>query len=491
MACTQSSVIARPTRGQSLLKRQILFTIRHSDLPHTIKAIEVSSRKDNRILFHSNSQILLNPASNLKIITTSFALDNLGKDFTFNTKFCSEGSFHDGEIMGNLVVLATGDPIITDSDMDSCARVIAERGVNLIDGNIIIDISKFDSLEWGTGWMWDDEPQGYAMFISPASIDHDVVDANIGLDPVSKRLEVTLHPSTSFVKVVSTATPGQIDSINATRILVNDTNTVVVSGTYTPNYSDTVYEFSVRHPAIYFGSLFQEALQRNGVRITGRVIETRIPVSPDSLTLLAEISHSIDTVVTYVNKVSDNLGAECLLRDVPNIVKGEIGSARNGLRLERSYLRACGVDSTEYVIVDGSGVSRYDVVTPADIVLVLNHTLNTPEGKIFFKSLPVSGVDGTLEYRMQDGFVAGKVHAKTGSLSGVSTLSGYVIIPGDTLVFSMMMQNYPPENDSSVIALQDQLCKILALYNDNARIFRRNLRVYEAGTYGIDTEKRF
>lgn len=484
------SAAANPTHATSLLGREIRLVVKHADLTHTIKAIEVYSRRHNRVLFASDSGLLLNPASNMKIVTTSFALSNLGTAFTFNTRLAIDGTRDHNSIPGNLVVLASGDPIISDADLDSAAHEIANLGITDIRGNIVIDISKFDSLEWGTGWMWDDEPQSYAMFICPASVDHDAIDVTIGIAPATRALNITPKPQTSFVNLISDAAPGSLDSLNITRILLNDTNTVVVSGTYTPSYTDTTYEFSVRHPALYFGSLLKEALEKFGVRLGGRVVSTRTPLTADSLMPLCKISHSIDTVVTYVNKVSDNLGAECLLRDVPYIMKGELGSADNGLEMEDAYLASCGVDSSDYVIVDGSGVSRYDVITPAALVKVLNHALDSPESRTFFKSLPIAGIDGSLHGRMKEHFVSGRVHAKTGSLSGVSTLSGYAITPGDTLVFSMMMQNYPAARDSLVTQLQNELCRILVLYSDNARVFRHNLRKHKVGTYSEGYRRR-
>ena len=124
------------------------------------------------------------------------------------------------------------------------------------------------------------------------------------------------------------------------------------------------------------------------------------------------------------------------------------------------------------------------MITPNAIVKVLRYNLDQPYKDIFIHSLPISGVDGTLEDRMTDDYVCGRISAKTGSISGVRTLSGYVIIPGDTLVFSMMMQNIGWDPDS-MDALQDSLCSVLAQYSANSRVFARNLRRYRLGTYGI------
>lgn len=472
-------------KSQAILKREIDYIIKRSNTPRTIKAVDIYSRKDRKRIYEFNSGFLLNPASNLKIVTTSFALQNLGADYKFRTKFFTNGVRGADTVEGDLVVATCGDPLITHSDLDSIAEAISREGIGRIDGNVIIDVSEFDTVEWGSGWMWDDEPSEYQMFISPACLDHNTIDAHVSLDPNSHKLSISTLPVTEFVHIVSTAVADTVDSLCVTRVMRNDTNIITASGRYSPHFPASDYTFSIRHPSQYFGTVFKEMLEEHGVRVHGNVIKEsgQVRMKPAGTTdTLFTLEHSIDTVITYINKVSDNLGAECLLRIVPREIYGQIGSAANGIKLERNFLTHCGIDSTQYYIVDGCGLSRYDLITPDAIVKVLNHDLDQPFGDLFLHSLPTSGIDGTLEKRMDQGFLIGNVIAKTGSINGVSTLSGYVLLPKDTLVFSMFMQNFISSGDS-IRAIQDSLCKILSLYVDNPTIFKRNLRIHNVGTY--------
>jgi len=495
----------KETKSQILLRREIDFFIKKSRTPQTVKAIEIYSRKNRKILFQSDSQLLLRPASNLKIVTTSFALHNLTSSYEFKTLFLVSGIRRDEAIEGNLIVELCGDPIVTDGDLDSVARSISQSGIRRITGNLIIDVSQFDSLQWGSGWMWDDEPGDYQMFISPACLDHNAIIANVSLDSLNHHLSITTTPQTNFVHILSTAVPDTTDSLFVTRVMENDTNTIVVSGKYSPHLRQFQDAFSVRHPAHYFGTVLKEMLSKHGIKLSGEVlVEPRDwrPRTESMIDTLFILEHSIDTVITYTNKVSDNLGAECLLRIVPNAIYGQTGSAENGLKLEKDFLTQCGVDSSQYFIVDGSGLSHYDLITPEAIVSVLNCNLNqmvkNPDSanstggmaEIFVHSLPIAGKDGTLEKRMCRNFEIGKVVAKTGSISGVSTLSGYVMLPKDTLIFSMMMQNFIPGNGDSMRTLQDSICTLLALYNTNARLYRRGLIKYHVGTYGAARRAR-
>ena len=476
---------SKESKSHALLKREINFVIKSSNTPRTIKGIEIFSRKDRKRLYDFNSGFLLNPASNLKIVTTSFALQRLGIDYKFRTRFIIDGVRRVNTIDGDLVVATCGDPLITHADLDSIAEIISRSGIGKIDGDIVIDVSKFDTVEWGSGWMWDDEPSEYQMFISPACLDHNTVKVLVALDTITHKLSTTTQPTTEFVRIFSTAIADTIDSLCVTRVMRNNTNTILASGKYSPFLPASDYTFSVRHPAEYFGTVFKNMLDKHDIMVQGDVIKESGPIrtaAGGETDTIFTLEHSIDTIITYINKISDNLGAECLLRIVPREIYGQIASAANGIKLEKNFLNECGVDSTQYCIVDGCGLSRYDLITPNAIVKVLNHDLDQPFGDLFLHSLPLSGIDGTLEKRMSQNFLIGNVFAKTGSINGVSTLSGYVLLPKDTLVFSMIMQNFIMSGDS-IRAVQDSLCKILSLYDDNPTIFRRNLTKHNVGTY--------
>ncbi len=484
LSAALSTLQARETRSERLLGREIRYLVEQSRTPHTLKALDVFSRRRHKTIYSSLSELLLQPASNLKIVTTSFALHDLGPDYTFTTPFDFAGVQRSDTLLGDLLVVGKGDPIISVGDLDSAAEAISQSGISVVTGNLVVDVSRFDSLQWGSGWMWDDEPEPYAMFIGPAEVSHDVVSVNVTLNASGTGLSITTDPATSFIKVDDRAVPGPVDTLDVTREMIGGVNTIVVTGTYTRFYGGETYQFSVRHPGHYFGAIFRELLKKHGVKIEGSLVVTRNYTNHLPHVQVFTLMHSIDTVVTYTNKVSDNLGAECFLREVPMAMADEVGSAKNGIKLEKKFLALCGVDTTEYHIFDGSGVSHYNLITPDAIVKVLRFDLDQPYTKVFLQSLPIAGEDGTLEDRMTQDYVRGRVIAKTGSISGVRTLSGYVFIPGDTLVFSMMMQNIGWDPDS-LKALENRLCSVLAQYSANSRIFARNLRRYRLGTYGL------
>jgi D-alanyl-D-alanine carboxypeptidase/D-alanyl-D-alanine-endopeptidase (penicillin-binding protein 4) len=199
----------------------------------------------------------------------------------------------------------------------------------------------------------------------------------------------------------------------------------------------------VENPEMYAAALFREAFERNGVRMTGVTKKGRIPVS--ARMLASHISAPVTSALRDVLKDSDNLASELILKSMARYATGRPGSAEDGLRVLRGALRAvAGLDTLEYRLADGSGLSWYNLVTPDQIVALLSAAsrdslIRTP----LMDALPVAGVDGSLTNRMRASAAAGKAMAKTGTLSGVSCLSGFVRTQDDeTLVFSIMINHY-------------------------------------------------
>jgi D-alanyl-D-alanine carboxypeptidase/D-alanyl-D-alanine-endopeptidase (penicillin-binding protein 4) len=213
----------------------------------------------------------------------------------------------------------------------------------------------------------------------------------------------------------------------------------------------------VWEPEKYFLELFRDALEKHGVAVHGI---TRIDTSRPGF-VLGTVAHTLDSVLHRINKPSDNLGAEILLKTLGIAESGGQGTAEGGLGVVKKYLAGTGVDTTRLILADGSGMSFYDAISPDAIIKLLT----AQSGEAFrrlYESLPVAGVDGTLKNRMRHGPAFGNVHAKTGSLTGVSALSGYVTTADhELLAFSMMCNHFPAEI-VPLRAAQDSIMQILA-----------------------------
>lgn len=433
-------------------KMQIDSFLPDSLFPPSNVGIMVVSLADGRSLYELNPDMLFMPASNEKLFTSAAALSILTPGYRFLTSVSA-----DTADVPTLYLRGTGDPLLTTKDLDSLARVTSSRVSHDKAWLLVGDVSFFDDIPWGEGWMWDDEADPDGMAITSLSLNGNTVQMGVrgGRNP-GDTLEVRIEPRTGYVTVENrgvTAVDTIGDHLMATRRPGDPSNTIVVAGTLRPRDTSSVL-ISVREPAWYTLRVFSERLAGYGVRCTGMVFDTL------SLTAhaLCTIDHTLDTVVTNMNRVSDNLSAECLLKTIGAIKAGAPGTAPAGLYAIKNFLAQQGVDTTRMVLADGSGVSRYNLTTARGIAGVLQIMYrNQNLFPLFYNSLAAPGEHGSLSGRMRGTAAVGNLRAKTGTLRGASAFSGYVrAADGSLLAFSIIMQNFQG-NLRSYRQIQDRI----------------------------------
>ena len=280
--------------------------------------------------------------------------------------------------------------------------------------------------------------------------------------------KVTLIPQTDFVKVVNntiTVIPGSSDNFKVTREWVNRNNTILVDGkvekTSIIDSSANTKKINLLYPEKYFLTLFKEHLEQEEIKIEKPL---GIKILEANSIYLAAINRSIDTVLAEVNKTSDNLDAEMLLYAFAD--SGAPAIADDGIAAVKRFIDTLGFNSDDYYLADGSGVSHYNLVS-ADLLSEFLKNIYYERKDLFdlfYNSLAVAGVDGTLKNRMRGTLAEGNVHAKTGTIKGVSNLSGYVTARnGHLMVFSIIIQNFVNEY-STARKFQDMICELLAEY---------------------------
>ncbi len=422
------------------IKARIDALIADSLFPPSNIGISVASLTHGDQLYALNEHMLFNPASNQKILTTCTALGTLGTSYGFSTAVFTDS-------VRRLVVLkGYGDPLTSTGDLDSLARCAAPLLSATAPWRVAVDISFFDDLPWGTGWMWNDEPEADGMSISPVTLNNNTITVRVlpaaeaGIAPI-----VSIDPPTSYVTIENTATTvadTPAVSLEISRKWRERSNTITVKGQIRLGGRGRTAQLSLWKPELYAGSVFADRLRAWGVPVEDPVIVDTVTAT---MVELQRHVHGIDTVITFLNKVSDNLSAECVLKTIAAERYKIPGSAEAGRSLVNEFLTACGVDTNRISVADGSGLSRYNLTSAATMVRVLEQVYrDTRSFPLFYHALPVAGVDGTIESRMRGTLAAGNLRAKTGSLSAVSALSGYVqTLDGEMLVFSMLMQNFP------------------------------------------------
>lgn len=436
----------------------------------TTIAIDIFDLTDSISLFGKNEKLLLRPASNMKLLTSATALINLRESYKYKTDLYHTGVIEGDVLYGDLIVVGGFDPDFTTEDLDSLVKVVESLGIRKVSGGIYGDTLMKDSLYWGKGWMWDDDPDPTAPYLSSLNINDNSIEVLVEGGIIDSHAIVMLNPKTDFVTVENNLiTVGSYfpEDFFVTRDWINRTNKIIVEGTIRKtsvfDTSNQLLKINLLEPDKYFLTLFEEKLERKNISVEKPI---QIKLHPENAVYLASIYRAIETVLSVVNKDSDNLSAEMLIYAMAYNDSGAPASSDNGLEAVKRMIDSLGLNSNDYSIADGSGVSYYNLISSELIVDLLKYMFYKQENlfPLFYNSLAIAGVDGTLKKRMKNTSAQNNVHAKTGTLNGVSNLSGYVTTKNGHLVaFSIMIQNFVKEY-SIARNFQNKICELLAEY---------------------------
>jgi D-alanyl-D-alanine carboxypeptidase/D-alanyl-D-alanine-endopeptidase (penicillin-binding protein 4) len=357
-------------------------------------------------------------------------------------------------LRGDLVVVGSGDPTIsadyTGGDPRAVFRAWADslkaHGIRRITGRIVGNDDVFDDVPLGRGWAWDDLPDGYSAEVGG-------LEFNLGYATVVTRgttpgapAAVTVNPRTDYVPVRVTATTTPAGTRPDVTIVRDDPDAgITVTGTVPAGGADTT-DVSVRDNTAYFAEVLRETLVASGIAVGGAALDqdtlpaAQRPVGGD--TIFVHLSPAMRDILPGFLKPSQNQVGEQLLRTLGRAYRGD-GSARGGIAVIDSVERTWGLPRGRLAQADGSGLSRYNLVAPELLIGVLEHMRRSPNFQTFYDALPVAGVDGTLASRMRGTPLQGNVHAKTGTVSNVRSLSGYLTTAaGEPMVFSMIVNHH-------------------------------------------------
>lgn len=372
--------------------------------------IMIYDLKAGSTLYACNASMPFTPASNLKLLVAAAAFQNLDTSYVFRTSLYYTGNIRRHRLKGNLFLKGGGDPEFSTTDMEGMIQDIKDLGITKIKGGIYTDTSMIATSPWGKGWSWDDIPYNFLPRLSALVVNKGLLTSHTDSMVWSKQLP---HQ------------PGD---------------------TKTPEFS---------------GYLFAGLLEHNLVKWHGsKPLFQRTPINA---LLISTRERTFREVLIPMMKLSDNLNAEMILFALGHISDGQASTTEAGLNRIREMLSQWGFTPESYRLADGSGLSFYNAVSPAQIVTALQYLYRNPAHySLLKKALPRAAVDGSLKSRMKDTPAAGVVYAKTGTLTGVSCLSGYVErTDGRVLCFSIMIRGYSGSS-ASAVTFQDKICQILA-----------------------------
>jgi D-alanyl-D-alanine carboxypeptidase/D-alanyl-D-alanine-endopeptidase (penicillin-binding protein 4) len=448
---TPPPVVHARAREVRSLQRDLADLFADPILARGTVAVVVQSLDRGDTLFRHHGDRLLMPASNMKLVTLAAAAEGLGWDHAFETTIDTTAPVADGVVAGDLVIRGSGDPTLNvrqhqaDRVFEQWAETLWAAGLRRVDGRLVGDDNAFDEETLGAGWAWDNLPYGYAAPIGALQVNEDTVEVVVTpADAVGRPAVLSSPPKAGGVLVtnaVTTGEPGSGASIALSRS--PGSPVTVVRGSIAAGHAPLRRTIAVDNPTLYFLRLFAEALVRRGIAVTGiaDIDEIGSEAAAPVVRLLTHRSPPLRETAAVLMKASQNLYAETLLRALAE--PGRPATAAAGRARALETLARLGVPSDSVIVADGSGLSRYNYVTADALAVVLRRMHEDPRHREpWLQALPVAGKDGTLERRFKGMRSEGRLRAKTGSISYVRALSGYVPAEGgETLAFVMLVNN--------------------------------------------------
>ncbi|MEZ5367186.1 MAG: D-alanyl-D-alanine carboxypeptidase/D-alanyl-D-alanine-endopeptidase [Bryobacterales bacterium] len=436
--------------------------------------IDVVEIESGQTIFQHNPDTLFVPASNAKLYATALALNRLGPDYRFTTRVVGEARVEEGVLGGSLRLIGGGDPNLSarvipyDPKIEyredrlepirELARQVAEAGVNHIEGDIIGDDTRFVWDPYPNGWSLDDVNWDYGAPVSALSVNDNRIEILVRPGAAGQPARLRLKPEVdyyTFENRTETKTTRRVARRLEMRVRGPE-RIVDFWGEISIRSPGREMNAAIAEPALFAAIALKAELEALGITVDGKakaahsqpyefasLKDAKRKPEPEYPVMLAQIiSPPLSDALSIVNKSSQNLHAEILLREVGYQRRG-VGSLEAGIEEMRDFLEEAGLSPWEFYLSDGSGLARKNLVSPEASVKLLRSVWASDNRQVYVDSLPIGGEDGTLDWRFSRSPAKGRIHAKTGSLSHVTALSGYATrVDGTQLAFSAFVNNF-------------------------------------------------
>jgi len=434
----------------------------------------IADAESGETLYEQNADKYFVPASNMKLFTSALAMAKLGPDYRFHTTLETRGTISTGGVLNSDVMLVgRGDPNLSnrkfpyelkeefdgppEKALVELADALVSKGVKEISGDVIGDDSYFPRERYPNGWEIDDMVWEYGAAISAIVVDDNTVALTLTPgEQAGNPVQAAVTPATPDFMVENDVTTSAADA-KSDLTLTRDpgSNLVVVKGSLPARSAPRRLVLAIEEPAQHAAATLKRLLEERGVKVAGvaRAQHDHAEPGDDPVVLAEHVSVPLGDALKLINKISQNLHTEMLLRTVAR-QSGTWATPDDLMKVPADFYATAGIAPGDVIQTDASGLSRHDLVTPRAIVTLLNFALKQSWFGPYYASLPVAGLDGTLEDRMKNTLAAGRIHAKTGSVEHVRTLSGFAETPGGRrLIFSFLSNNQGGKSHEAADAL--------------------------------------
>ena len=432
--------------------------------PHAHMGVIVETINGGEVLYQHNADNLFTPASVNKLFVAIASLDYLKSSYQFETRLKATGQISQGTLNGDLYVQFNGDPTLTDKQFIDLMHRLKDMGINQINGHVYLDNTAYGSAAYAPGWLLHDLIFGYA-----APLNAVIINEN--------RFAIVLSPSSQSGRPASVSTTlpeGVVRVENNTltsahqagcplTVYSDSDNVYHMNGCIAKLPSKQYFAVALRDPVTYAKVLIADTLVKSGISFPGRVEIQQAPANAVVLSL--HQSPPLNSIVKDMLKESDNLYTNSILKQVGGVYYQTQGTWQNGLSAIKQILGPpAGIDFSQTHLFDGSGLSRYDLVSPRQLAKLLHYAYQNPKLQAdIWDALPIAGQDGTLRGRLGDVAKGNPIHAKTGTMknSGVSALAGYIQSHNHGLLVFVIMTNGLEDTHRSYKITEDRICKLL------------------------------
>lgn len=436
-------ILALPVFAQEL-PSSVKYELELAGIPENSVGIMVEQVDSNVPRLTHNADIAFAPASTMKVLTTYAALELLGPSYTWETGAYISGKPEDGVLYGDLIIKGSGDPVFSQKELWLFIRQIQDAGVRDIRGNVILDRSVFKTGPFDAA-AFDAEPlKPYNAGPDALLLNEKKIDIRLVPNESENTVKVVFEPRLDGVKITPPLlSNGECGNWKKDIVLQFDDRHANFEGMYSSTCQEKIwsvlpYQMSNTR---YFESVFSTLWKEAGGRFKGRFVDGTLP--PEALKIAEWRSPELSSVVSTVNKHSNNVMARQLLLGIGHHEFGDNADESMGIAAIKNWLASKNISSGDLVIENGSGLSRLEKMSPLTMSQILKAAFHSPVMPELMSSFPIAGKDGTMSKRLKEDEIAGKAHIKTGAIDNVRAIAGYVLAKSGRRYIVVCMVNDP------------------------------------------------